>query len=534
MPSCQPNARSAFRLSALGLAVVLWQGCGGEDIVVPPEPDPGVVSVTVTTTGSQPDPDGYTVRFDSTEAAIGTGGSVRFTASVGSHTVTLDGLAANCAVQGSDGVSRTVVVDTGDSVAVTYDVLCDATTGAVVITTATSGRLQDPDGYAVAIDGGDAQPIAVDGTVTVGGLAPGDHTATLSGIAENCRVKGNNPLTLTVTTGNTTPGEFQVACVGLVSQWTPVDAGTSADLTDVWSSSPSNVFIVGETSGRGSKLASVIRRFDGTQWTEQFRQTNLRLRGLWGSGPANVYTVGFDFFNPIGRMLHYDGTSWAEVPGFVSDAEQLSFSSIWGSSATDVWAVGGAFDGAFDRALIYHFDGDFWQRMLVADDRNPSLTDVWGVSPTDVYAVGIDGEADPQIGVVEHYDGTSWTPVLEHPGLAPNGVWASSASDVFLVGFQADEQRNGNFIVTSAIWHYDGSTWSPMSVPTGSEVLEEVWGSSPSDVYAVADDGFVLHYDGVQWTAMQQTDQTLLGVFGSSAADVYAVGLGGRVIHGTP
>jgi hypothetical protein len=172
--------------------------------------------------------------------------------------------------------------------------------------------------------------------------------------------------------------------------------------------------------------------------------------------------------------------------------------------------------------------------LLVADDRNPSLTDVWGVSPTDVFAVGIDGEADPQVGVVLHYDGTSWTPVLEHAGLSPNGVWASSASDVFLVGFQADEQPDGNFIVTSAIWHYDGSTWSPMSVPTGSEVLEEVWGSSPTDVYAVADDGFVLHYDGVQWTAAQQTDQILLGVFGSSAADVYAVGLGGRVIHGVP
>ena len=73
-----------------------------------------------------------------------------------------------------------------------------------------------------------------------------------------------------------------------------------------------------------------------------------------------------------------------------------------------------------------------------------------------------------------------------------------------------------------------------MSVPTGSLVLEEVWGSSPSDVYAAADDGILLHYDGSQWTPAQQTDRTLLGVFGSSAADVYAVGLGGRVIHGTP
>ena len=153
-----------------------------------------------------------------------------------------------------------------------------------------------------------------------------------------------------------------------------------------------------------------------------------------------------------------------------------------------------------------HFAGDFWQRMLVTGDFNPSLPDVWGVSPTDVYAVGTDGEPDPQAGVVLHYDGNVWTTVLHHPGLAPNGGWASSASDVFLVGFQADEQPDGNFKVTSAIWHFDGTTWAPMSVPTGSLVLEEVWGSSPSDVYAAADDGILLHYDGFQWIPAQQTE----------------------------
>lgn len=534
MPLRPLKASLALRLAGLGLAVV-WQGCGGEDVVVPPSDVPGVVDVTVTTAGEAPDPDGYLVRFDTLDAAVGSDGSVRFPASVGDHVVTLDGVAANCAVQGTEGPSRTVSVASGDTLAVGFAVLCNSTTGAIALTTSTTGRLQDPDGYALAIDGGTPQLIPVNGTLTIGGLTPGTHAAALSGVAANCRVRGDNPLTLTVATGTTTPGQFQVTCVGQVSQWTLVDAGTTADLTDVWSSSPTNVFIVGETTtSRGSRLASVIRRFDGTQWTEQFRQSDLRLRGLWGSGPGDVYAVGFDFFAPVGRMLHYDGSSWTEVPGFVSGSEQLSFSSIWGSSATDVFAVGGAFDGAFDRALIYHFAGDFWQRMLVTGDFNPSLTDVWGVSPTDVYAVGTDGEPDPQAGVVLHYDGNVWTTVLHHPGLAPNGVWASSASDVFLVGFQADEQPDGNFKVTSAIWHFDGTTWAPMSVPTGSLVLEEVWGSSPSDVYAAADDGILLHYDGFQWIPAQQTDRTLLGVFGSSAADVYAVGLSGRVIHGTP
>jgi hypothetical protein len=32
--------------------------------------------------------------------------------------------------------------------------------------------------------------------------------------------------------------------------------------------------------------------------------------------------------------------------------------------------------------------------------------------------------------------------------------------------------------------------------------LRAVWGSSESEVYAVGDDGTILHYDGSTWTAM--------------------------------
>jgi hypothetical protein len=83
------------------------------------------------------------------------------------------------------------------------------------------------------------------------------------------------------------------------------------------------------------------------------------------------------------------------------------------------------------------------------------------------------------------------------------------------------------------VWHYDGATWTSMPLPSGS-VLNEIWGSSATDVFAVGEDGVVLHYDGAAWTLATPTRAGLLGVWGSSPGDVYAVGAAGTILHGTP
>jgi hypothetical protein len=85
--------------------------------------------VTTSTTGSNLDPDGYTVTVDgSSSQAIGVSGSVTFTGlSVGSHTVVLSGVAGNCSVSG--GTSRTVMVPAGGTVTVTFCVTCAGAVG---------------------------------------------------------------------------------------------------------------------------------------------------------------------------------------------------------------------------------------------------------------------------------------------------------------------------------------------------------------------------------------------------------------------
>ena len=100
-------------------------------------------------------------------------------------------------------------------------------------------------------------------------------------------------------------------------------------------------------------------------------------------------------------------------------------------------------------------------------------------------------------------------------------VWGSSDSDVFAVGHPG------------IILHYDGATWSPMSSGT-TETLWGVWGNSGGDVFAVGGPGTILHYDGATWGPMSSgiTD-SLYDVWGSNSNDVFAVGENGTILYYT-
>lgn len=95
------------------------------------------------------------------------------------------------------------------------------------------------------------------------------------------------------------------------------------------------------------------------------------------------------------------------------------------------------------------------------------------------------------------------------------GVWGSGPHDVWAVGGQADR---------SLVLHGDGSSWTPVAVSTGV-MLNNTYGFSATDVYAVGEHGLVMHYDGTSWTQVPSgTTLPLFGLWGASGDDVWIVG----------
>jgi hypothetical protein len=136
----------------------------------------------------------------------------------------------------------------------------------------------------------------------------------------------------------------------------------------------------------------------------------------------------------------------------------------------------------------------------------------------------------PRPGIILHYDGSQWTEQqIPVPGLTFSGVWTASPTAAFAVGSVFDTQSE---TFSGVIYRYNGSSWTALQVPA-TRRLNDVWGTSDVDVYAVGEDG-ILHYDGVNWSYMKRTDRTLYDIWGSSPADAFAVGSDGLILRGTP
>src|SRR6266516_95218 len=188
----------------------------------------GSLQVTVTTTGADPDPNGYVVVLDSCTSysrdrenggyeLIRTALGANDTALVArlaprDYSVALDDVAANCAARPSP---ENVTITAGSTTLAAFTIACSPTTGSIRVTTATTGADLDPDGYTVRVDAGADWPGPVNGATIIANLPAGDHTVELGGVAPNCAVDGANSRTVTVTAGAMTEVAFADKCAAV-------------------------------------------------------------------------------------------------------------------------------------------------------------------------------------------------------------------------------------------------------------------------------------------------------------------------------
>lgn len=211
--------------ATLLILTAMLTGCTDGSLV----PRPGVVRVTVSTTGADLDPDGYSLNINGRAQAVALNAIITMNDVIpGDYVVRLDGVADNCQVGGSN--TRTVSVDDAQTVNLTFAVVCSLRTGTITVTTSTSGFDPDPDGYTVTVDGGATTPVNSTGSVVIGPLREGDYIVTLIGAAANCSVTAPNPRTVRVTLAQTTTVQFFVTCTARTGVLRVTTTTTGADL----------------------------------------------------------------------------------------------------------------------------------------------------------------------------------------------------------------------------------------------------------------------------------------------------------------
>lgn len=289
-------------------------------------------------------------------------------------------------------------------------------------------------------------------------------------------------------------------------QWESVDNPTGADLRDVWASDSNDVWAVG-TGGE-------ILHYDGNDWASLDTPADEDLYGLWGSGPDDIWVVGADVVSlqETGGIFHYDGQNWTAVDN-PADHPLLS---VWGSGPDDIWAVEG--DGGEE---VIHFDGQQWEVAAVPEGYD--WHDVWGTAADDIWMV-----ADS--GTIMHYDGASWSEFGEGDGVPYNAtarIWGTSSSDLWVTGFNVSWSDHYD-----DFYHYDGSDWDYFDGVPVPERLNAVMGAAPDDLWAVGEDGAILHFDGSLWRWNDGlTPLDLEVVWGRAADDVWALGEDAQIFH---
>jgi len=132
------------------------------------------------------------------------------------------------------------------------------TTGAIGVTTVTTGDNPDADGYALTVDGNVAGNIGVNEVLIVPDLAVATYSVGLTNVAANCTVAGDNPRDVPVTAGLTTNTQFDVDCPGAPAAVT-LAAETEADeVTLTWDVSPLATSYRAELVGGTADLEEVL------------------------------------------------------------------------------------------------------------------------------------------------------------------------------------------------------------------------------------------------------------------------------------
>ncbi len=454
----------------------------------------GTLRITTLTTGTDPDPNGYTIAVDGGSAqSIGVNATVGLTnVAGGDHTVQLGGLAPNCSVQGTN--PRPVTVTAGGTTETSFAVTCSATTGTIRATVTTTGSQVDANGYIVKVDASNpGKRVDASGSVTFTAVPVGSHAVALSDIATNCTVAEGASKTTAVTTGATAQVAFAVTCSATAATWASIQLPQNFRATALWASSASYLFVAGSYTGTSSQAA--ILHYDGATWTEQFRGEGIdHLSAFGGTTPTSVFAVGGS-----GTVLQHQSGNWVDVGPQDENKNHRGYSAIWPSSG-QIFA-GGFFSAIPEYGLLDHYTGTAWVSSPGHEYGTYGLvSDLSGTSPTDVYALGEtspysaeDPEDQYTDYLISRFDGSTWTTIrrnrlgdLYPDSYSLRGLWAIAPNDVIVVGWAGHIDR------------YNGTAWVPMTSPT-TDHLADVWGNSATNVYAVGAAG-TLRYDGTTWS----------------------------------
>ncbi len=370
-------------------------GCSSSDS---PE-QTGAIKVSVTTTGTISDPDGYSVTIaGGTAQPLTPNGSITVAdLDAGSYAVELTGVASPCVVGNAN--PSTVQVVAGEEAQAVFTVTCAIAMAQVQAVTNTSGSDQDADGYLLSLESlgcsGSLEcspyfiPIASSGASDVQTVPVGGYIAELGGMRGNCHTLERNPSVVNV---GQSAGEaaqsisFGVQCsparqyafvrgVGsaaeiclqsdIETECTLLTQNAVADSNPAWSPDGSRLAF---TSARDGGNDIYVMDADGGN-VQRLTNDGVNYQPTWSPDGSHIAFVKEGSFGTDIYVMAADGSGPVGITGLVNCSEPA-----WSpTGARILFVIGGLFEQTRD-IYVMNSDGS-------APDRLTSSSG-WEAGPT--------------------------------------------------------------------------------------------------------------------------------------------------------
>lgn len=333
--------------------------------------------------------------------------------------------------------------------------------------------------------------------------------------------------------------------------WQSISVESTKNLTGVWPRTANEVFVVGSQSeilrfgggarqvlsSTGDELSAasgnddgdvyaieqtgVVLKLEDDTWMVRHTSPGSTLNDIW-VGKEEVIVVGVDDMDQ-GVTLHWKNDMWALQPNQVSGP----IISVWGRADNDVFAL--------SANAIIHYDGVWSPPLSLSGGK--TATFVTGTSQNDVQVVLKETTIDcagGQGSVLYQLQGTTTLSLgmsYQMPGcMQVRDGWSPKGSDaLYLVG--ENELGDGVILLFTGL-HIQEMATSPV------ESLYAVWGHADDDIYAVGDNGTLLHHDGVGWLPVNmEPARNLRDIWSASRHAIYVLdddGASERLIFTAP
>jgi photosystem II stability/assembly factor-like uncharacterized protein len=224
--------------------------------------------------------------------------------------------------------------------------------------------------------------------------------------------------------------------------------------------------------------------------------------GIWGAGPDDVWVIGE---RHIHRVEHGATLATLSIEGW-------RFSGVSGTSARDVW-IGSS-------PIVHTADGGATWSLAAPTGPTKSAGEILATSPLDVWAT-------IPFNVVHSTDGgKSWSTPPGAISVEDDIHLRGSASDVWVVGHTSGPSRSTD---GGATWHEDG----PQPAPGVSRqaFYGDMWSAGGGWAWVITLDGIWVRPGRTPWVRTSLDAHGVVAVWASGPGDLWAVGEEGRILH---